>query len=43
MPTNTLKNPGPSGIISVKADVKGAVPCIERLTEAMTVASPEDG
>ncbi|XP_025825153.1 uncharacterized protein LOC112900508 [Panicum hallii] len=40
---STLKIPGPSGVISVKADIKGSVHCAERLYEAMAAVSPDDG
>jgi hypothetical protein len=40
---STLKIPGPSGVISIKANVKGSVHCTERFYEAMTTISPDDG
>jgi hypothetical protein len=39
---STLKILGPSGVISVKADIKGSVHCTERLYEAMAIVSPGD-
>ncbi|XP_025823720.1 uncharacterized protein LOC112899460 [Panicum hallii] len=36
---STVKIPGPSGVISVKADVKGSVHCAEKLYEAMAAVS----
>jgi hypothetical protein len=39
----TLKIPGPSGVISVKVDVKGSVHCAERFYEAMAAVSPNNG
>jgi hypothetical protein len=39
----TLKIPGPSGVISVKADVKGSMRCTKRLYKAMAAISPDDG
>ena len=39
---NTLKLPGPSGVISIKADVKGSVHCVERLYEAVAATSSDD-
>jgi len=38
----TLKIPGPAGVISIKADVKGSVHCAERLYEAVATTSPDD-
>jgi hypothetical protein len=39
----TLKVPGPSGVITIRADVKGAVHCAERLFEVVVAMSPGDG
>ena len=39
---NTLKLPGPAGVISIKADVKGSVHCAERLYEAVATTSSFD-
>jgi hypothetical protein len=40
---STLKIPGPSGVISIKADIKVSVHCAERLYEAMAAISPNHG
>ena len=37
-----LKIPGPTGIISIKADVKGVVYCAKRLFEMVAASSPDD-
>ena len=37
-----LTIPGPDGIISIKADVKGSVHCAERLYEAVATMSSDD-
>ena len=39
---NTLKIPGPSGVISIKAYVKRSVNCAERLYEAVATTSSDD-
>ena len=39
---STLELPGPAGVISIKADVKGSVHCAERLYEAVVTASSDD-
>ena len=39
---STLKIPRPSGVITIKADVKGAVHCAEKLFEAVAAASLSD-
>ena len=39
---NVLKIPGPAGVISVKAVVKGSVHCTKRLFEVVVAASPND-
>ena len=39
---NTLKLPGPAGVISIKADVKGSVHYAERLYEAVATTSSDD-
>ena len=39
---NVLKIPGPAGVISVKADVKGLVHCTERFFEVVVAASPNN-
>ncbi|XP_025822232.1 uncharacterized protein LOC112898028 [Panicum hallii] len=40
---STLKILGPSGVISVKVNVKGSVHCAEKLYKAMAAISPDDG
>ena len=37
-----LKIPGPTGIISIKADVKGVVYCTECLFESVAASVPDD-
>ena len=39
---NILKLPGPVGVISIKADVKGSVHCAERLYKAVATVSAND-
>ena len=39
---NVLKIPGPAGVISIKADVKGSVHCTERLFEVVVAAFPNN-
>ena len=39
---NTLKLPGPAGVISIKADVKGSVHYAERLYEVVATTSSDD-
>ena len=39
---NTLKIPGPSGVISIKAYVKCSVNCTERLYEEVATTSSDD-
>jgi len=39
---NTLKLPGPTGVISIKADVKGSVHCAERLYKAVVTTSSDN-